>query len=317
MGVQSVYAGNEWHRMHTSQDSLPPLSITEALSLFTAQLEADGRSPHTIAQAARHAALLQHWLATEGRGEDIMDIGHAELAKFLSSDLARLKADGTARKASSLNVLRSSLRSFFSYLASTGLVPSDPTRVMRRAICSQAQPRGLTPDEERRLVWVLQNSDDTKSNRDRALFLTMLWGGLRVGSAVALEVEDVNCDAGELFLHRAKGGRTERVVMGSELNRELEEYLKRTKLMTGPLFPSRQGGELSTRHVARLLSDWLKRARIERHHSPHALRHTCATRLYERTGDPFLVKEALRHRSLSSTLRYVTCDESRLRAALS
>ena len=38
--------------------------------------------------------------------------------------------------------------------------------------------------------------------------------------------------------------------------------------------------------------------------------------VYERTGDPFLVKEALRHRCLSSSLRYVAVDRRRVRAAM-
>ena len=302
--------------MPTPKDSNSTLSVTEALSLFTTQLDADGRSPHTVAQATRHVLLLTRWLTTEGKNEDVADIGHTELAAFVSSDLARQRADGAKRKSSSLNVMRSSLRGFFSYLADTGVIRTNPARVLRRAICSNAQPRGLSLDEEKRLVWALTQASDPKGLRDRALFLTMLWGGLRVGSAVALHVEDVNCDTNEVFLRTVKGGRTERMLIGNKLSRELAEYLKRTRLVTGPVFPSRQGGALSTRHVARLLEDWLERARIDRHHSPHALRHTCATRLYQKTGDPFLVKEALGHRSLSSTLRYVTCDESRLRAAL-
>ena len=50
--------------------------------------------------------------------------------------------------------------------------------------------------------------------------------------------------------------------------------------------------------------------------SPHSLRATFATHLYHHTGDIFLVKEALHHRSIASTLVYAKPSEERLRRAL-
>jgi integrase/recombinase XerD len=46
------------------------------------------------------------------------------------------------------------------------------------------------------------------------------------------------------------------------------------------------------------------------------LRHSFATNLYRRTNDILLVKEALRHRSVTSTLVYASLDAARLRSAL-
>jgi hypothetical protein len=60
--------------VRSSNTSLPAVSLTEALSLYTAQLEADGRSPHTVAQAGRHGALFARWLATAGESDDVASI---------------------------------------------------------------------------------------------------------------------------------------------------------------------------------------------------------------------------------------------------
>ena len=50
--------------------------------------------------------------------------------------------------------------------------------------------------------------------------------------------------------------------------------------------------------------------------SPHKLRHAFAIRIYSKTADILVVKEALCHRSIASTLVYARADEGRLRRAL-
>ena len=46
------------------------------------------------------------------------------------------------------------------------------------------------------------------------------------------------------------------------------------------------------------------------------LRKRLATSLYRRTGDIFMVQQALRHRSIVSTLVYTAVDDERLRHAV-
>jgi len=104
------------------------------------------------------------------------------------------------------------------------------------------------------------------------------------------------------------------VFLGREIRDHLVEF-KRGR-GSGPLFQGREGKPLSARHVHRRLGEWLKKAGVTRSASPHSLRHHFAMRLYKRTGDILLVKEALHHRSLASTLVYARADEERLRRAL-
>ncbi len=61
---------------------------------------------------------------------------------------------------------------------------------------------------------------------------------------------------------------------------------------------------------------WAERAKIDRAISPHMLRHDFATRIYQKTRDVLLVKAALHHRSVASTLVYARPDEKALRAVL-
>ncbi len=61
---------------------------------------------------------------------------------------------------------------------------------------------------------------------------------------------------------------------------------------------------------------WLKVAGIRGTSGTHALRHSFATRLYRKSRNVLLVKQALGHRNIESTLVYAQADESQLRRAL-
>ena len=291
------------------------MNLELALDRFLVQLKADGRSPHTIAQYRRHIRLLARWMAKEGRASKVERIDHEDLALFLASPRARRSARGGMKKATSLNSLRSSLRCFFAYVHAAGYIPTNPARLIRRAICASPPPRSLSAVEQERLLKALAKGKGTAAERDYALFHLLLATGIRVGSALALEVRDVDLGRREITLRRAKGDRPDRVVLGRAIRQHLRAFTRGRS--AGPLFTRNGGGTpIGPRHANRRLQMWLGRAGIKRSLSVHGLRHTFATGLYQRTGDVLLVREALRHRSIASTLVYARPSEANLRVAL-
>ena len=71
-----------------------------------------------------------------------------------------------------------------------------------------------------------------------------------------------------------------------------------------PLFMSREGTRLSSRQAQREFKRWMKEAGIEGRLTPHALRHTAATKLLRRTGNAKLVQRYLGHSDVATTLRF-------------
>jgi integrase/recombinase XerC len=286
------------------------MRINEALDAYLLQLGADGRSEHTIGQASRHVRLFEAWI---GREREVESVGHEELARFLASDVVRLRADGEPRKASSANALRSSLRTFWSYLHAAGIVSTNPGRLIRRAVCGTPLPKALRDEDREKLLAALAGAETDAERRDRVLFELMLGTGIRVGSALGARVEDIDLDAAELRVVRAKLGREQVVYLSERLLELLSPWIgDRSK---GYLFRGPGGGALSGRHVARRLAGWCERAGVQGI-SPHALRHTFATGLYRRTGDIALTKDALGHAALASTLVYARVDQVRVRSAV-
>jgi site-specific recombinase XerD len=96
------------------------MRIADALDRYLVQLEADGRSPHTIAQARRHVRLIASWFNDAGHTGQVGEIDHEDIARFLASPAARCRPDGQPKKPSSTNALRSSVRAFFAYAHAAG-----------------------------------------------------------------------------------------------------------------------------------------------------------------------------------------------------
>ena len=290
------------------------MDLTTALSNYLVQLQADGRSPHTIGQYSRHIGLLGTWLRDHRRSVNVEEIDHETLAAFLASPAARERPDHRAKKATSANALRTSLRTFFKFCHDGGYTRSNSARLIRRAMCGAPPPSSMSDEEQGRLLLALSKGVGPEAKRDRALFVLMLGSGIRLGSVLALEVGDVDLERGELQLRRTKGDCPVSVPLARAVRDHLRSYVSGRS--AGPLFPGRYGAALSARHVQRRLALWTERAGIERHVRPHDLRHSFAITLYRRTRDLLLVQAALRHRSIASTTVYAKCDDGRLRDVL-
>ena len=281
------------------------MRIEAALERFVTQLQADGRSPHTIGQYRRHVRALSAWARPR---RDLSDLSHQDVAAFMASPRARVRPDGGVKKANSVNALRTSVRMFMRYAHDAGWIAENPARLLRPAICGRPLPRALSDDETNRLLGAISDP------RDHALFHLLVGSGIRIGSALALDVEDLDLPRREILLRRAKGDRVERVYLPAQVHDELVGYLAGRE--SGPLFQTHAGDRLQARQAHRRLAGWLSKARITTPASPHSLRHTFATHLLRKTGDIVIVQKALRHRNIESTLRYAALDDRRVREAI-
>ncbi len=174
------------------------MDITTAIDKFLLQLAADGRSPHTIGQYRRHLRLFSTWAADVGLCGRLSAIDHETIARFLTSTLAHTSAHGGQKQASSVNCLRTSVKLFFRHTHRAGYIAEDPGRLIRQAICAPPPPRTLGDGERDRFLAVLADADGDAGRRDHALFHLMLATGIRLSSAVNLDVPDVDLERGKV-----------------------------------------------------------------------------------------------------------------------
>ena len=81
------------------------------------------------------------------------------------------------------------------------------------------------------------------------------------------------------------------------------------------LFISRNGTRITPRSVQRMIKKYASVAVKNKHITPHKLRSTYATGVYEATGDIYLVKDALNHKSINTTARYADISEEKRKEA--
>ncbi|MFO1076671.1 MAG: tyrosine-type recombinase/integrase [Planctomycetota bacterium] len=288
------------------------MDLQAALQAFLLQLQADGRSPHTIGQYRRHGLALATWLAATGAGTSVADLAPDLVARFFAADAARRSCHGGPKKAVSLNAMRTSIRCFCLHLHDAGLVAANPARLLRRARCAPPPPRALRDDEQKQLLAVLAAADGPEARRDEMLVRVLLGCGIRIGSALALDVEDVDFAHGELTLRSTKGDRPMMAALPRDVAKRLRRFVGDRE--DGPVFLAAER-RISTRHMQRRLATWLAQAGITGK-SAHSLRHSFATRIYSKTGDLQLTQMALGHASITSTTVYARADRSRLTAAI-
>ena len=265
------------------------MRLHDALEAFLLQIQADGRSPHTVAQYARHVRLFASFVGDR----DLSQITVGDLARFLTSPAAL--GGARPKRPTSVNALRTSLRVFFKHAHEASISPTNPARLLRRARCTPPPPRGLSDDEVQRLTDVLVLAQGPSARRDHALIEVMLRTGLRLGSALALDRSDIDLDRGEIVVRITKNQAPERVFISAALRDHLVGYL--AERGEGPLFTNRDGDRVGTRHVQRRIEQWFSKAGVGHGASAHDLRHRFAMALYRRTRDLPLVQAALKHRS--------------------
>tara|TARA_R110002072_G_scaffold162687_1_gene314786 strand:+ start:7985 stop:8857 length:873 start_codon:yes stop_codon:yes gene_type:complete len=288
------------------------MHLQDALGQFQVQLRADGRSEHTRKQYERHVRAMIGWLAKVDKPTEIGTISPGVVAEFFASDDARLSARGGEKRASSANAQRTSLRCFFRWAHESGVVANNAARLLKRARCAPAPPKALRDNEQERLLKVLDDATGPKAARDGMLVQLLLRTGIRIGSALALDIEDVDLEHGELTLRSTKNDNRTTAVLPASMATALRLFLgERTN---GPVFLAADR-RISMRHAQRRISGWLDQAEVKGR-SAHSLRHTFASGLLARTGDLRLTQAALNHRSVVSTTIYAAVDRGRLRAAV-
>lgn len=177
-------------------------------------------------------------------------------------------------------------------------------------------PKVLTADEQDALLAQL-NPRYQSPHRNLVMLRLMLATGLRAGEVVALRPEHLDMRTCRLIVREGKGARDRVLWFSDDLRDEIGEWLER-RPESPYLFPTRDGGQLSTRYLRALVSRLAQRASIAESEkvSPHTLRHTFATDLYRETKSLRLVQNALGHASIATTEIYTHLVNGELEEAL-
>jgi site-specific recombinase XerD len=257
-------------------------------------------------------------------GKDPVEVVAADVFEFLAhqrGDRTVIRISDRESGLSARTIARrlSSVAGFYAFLIARGDTPVTTNPVPRglstrrpggrsRTVplvrVPRTLPKILAPAEARALLAAL------RTDRDRAMVLAMLLGGLRRCEVLGLRLIDVRVADRSLFIAEGKGGHQRIVPVANQFFVAVGDYLRneRPPTTTDRLFvvlkEPRRGRPLTAEGVDEIMAGARRRAGLD-HGTCHQLRHTCLTRLREAGMALEAVQAQAGHRSIESTRVYL------------
>lgn len=274
------------------------MPINEVFNGFEAWQRRRGLAESTIQRRRSHLAQWARWFDSPTR---ILDASWQDLEQFIGS-LGELSAQTVYDRLSHLH-------QFYKWAMRHGHVDRDPTVMVDRPKTPTRLPH---PIRDRDLARALTSAPAVT----RAWIALGAYCGLRVAEIAVITAETWG---GETLFVVGKGGR-ERFVPVHDYVVECVEALPLPE--EGPLWLQPNGRPYTAGQVSRLLSEYLAEVGARKVNgemaTAHSLRHWCATRILEASGDVTVLQQMLGHSDPKTSMIYaqVQVDSVRRAAAL-
>lgn len=275
--------------------------LSKAKEGFLLARRADGLSENTTA--------LDDWtikkLILYFNDPEVNTITTADLRRFL------LHYETIGFAPASLDNLWKAIRSFYKW-SSVEIGSQRPDLVIQQP---KYKPREIIPYTMHDIDALLKAVDKVKTTqkRNRAIILTLLDTGIRVGECCRLKIEDVNMETGEIIINAFGTGRKtkgRRVYIGKSAKKAIWLYLSER----GKLYPEEPLFEANNRPIEnsvlkKIINRIGERASVKNSH-PHRFRHTFAIEYLRNGGDVFTLQRILGHSTLTMVKHYIALSDT-------
>ena len=226
----------------------------------------------------------------------------------------------------------SSLRSFYTYYYKRQAIETNPVQLVDMPKIHDKAIIRLDAGETAALLDYIEHCGDQLTGqrkayyektklRDLAIVTLLLGTGIRVSECVGLDIEDVDFKNNGIKVTR-KGGNEMVVYFGEEVEKALKRYLEVRAGITPlaghehALFYSAQRKRMGVQAVENMVKKYSRQITTTKKITPHKLRSTYGTALYQETGDIYLVADVLGHKDVNTTKKhYAALDDARRRQA--
>ncbi|MBE2206027.1 MAG: tyrosine-type recombinase/integrase [Saprospiraceae bacterium] len=158
-------------------------------------------------------------------------------------------------------------------------------------------PHVLTESEVERLFRASGNP------KHKCILMLIYSGGLRLGELIRLRLDDLEPDAGRIFVYGGKGKKDRCTILSPKVWQQLQEYIAVFRPVEW-VFEGQDGGAYSARSVQKIFTQAKIKSGINPYSSVHTLRHSFATHLLETGVDLRYIQDLLGHESSKTTEIY-------------
>lgn len=213
----------------------------------------------------------------------------------------------------------SSIRTFFKYSFTHGLVKVNPTEDLETPKIEKKIPTSLSYEHVQK-IFDQPDTDDYLGFRDRTIMELFYSSGLRVSELVGLNRSDF--DRSSLLIRLKGKGKKERIVPITKNAADwIERYLNHPERFSDvdthkkqqdheAIFLNKWGTRLTTRSIDRNFDKYIAATGLAGKVTPHTIRHTIATHWLENGMDLKTIQVLLGHSSLATTTIYTQVSPS-------
>lgn len=211
---------------------------------------------------------------------------------------------------------------FFKYLKRNKIIEDNPCEMIEVPRDNKEHEIITLSDEDLKLMinHIKKGTGSRKAiatqkkwiNRDIAILRLGVSTGLRVSAICGINMEDINLDD-KYIIVTEKGNISKKIYLGNETVKAIKTWIEDRKSIAefteSALFICQTGKRISPRIIRNRFKQITEG--IDKRITPHKMRSTCATKLYEKTGDIYLVQQQLGHRNIKNTERYAKVSDAR------
>ena len=215
----------------------------------------------------------------------------------------------------------STLKSFFKYYYNKDRISANPAAKVATPKIKDKPILRLEGDEVGKLLDLVDSDTDKNESskrlisfrehtrkRDLAILTLFLGTGIRISELVGLNIADIDFNS-KAFKVTRKGGAQTILYITDEIAAALQDYLLEREaeglIEDRPaLFLSLQKRRITVRAVENLVKKYASLITPLKNITPHKLRSTFGTGLYNQTNDIYVVAEILGHRDINTTKRH-------------
>ena len=258
--------------------------------------------------------------------DDLSNLNASDINEF-QNNLAIPDEENGLRGSRSRAVARkmASVRNFFKYLERMDIIDHDPTKkAAKKKKEIENEIFRLDQDEVKHLIQSVSDTDvqsyhskvmsEITAKRDLAIIVLLLGTGIRVSECAGIDLDDVNFNTNTISIIR-KGGRSTDIYISEQVRNTLKDYInnERESLLNGEdepaLFISLKHRRLSVRSIQYMVEKYGNNLGLTNKLSPHKLRKTYGTALYNKTGDIYMVADVLGHKDVTTTVKHYAAME--------
>ena len=255
------------------------------------ELKLRGFSPRTV-----QTYLYQNKRFLDYIQKDAAAVREEDIKEYLAYLMSERKLTN-----STAALVKAALKFYYDEILKKNIVTLKTPKLARKL------PEVLTREETKRL---LEQLTHTKS---RIIVKLLYSSGIRLSECLQIRAEDLELGNKMGWVRGGKGAKDRMFILSEDVSGELLHYISQRNRRTGYLFTAKDGRVLSPRTVQKIVQLAAQKAGINKHITPHKLRHSFATHLLEAGTDIRIIQELLGHANLQTTQIYTKVSQEQMR----